>query len=69
MEFLWAYLVFALGVGLVLIKINSKYEKKSFLKLIIDLQREVKVKKDVGVLRFMFVLILFILLSPISFLL
>ena len=65
MEFIYGYLAFAIGISLGVFKTAAIDSEKGLFEKFIDMKNKFEIEEDVGMLKFIFIAIFFVIISPI----
>jgi len=65
MEFIYSYLAFAIGISLGVFKTASIDSEKGFFENFIDMKNKFEIEEGVGMLKFIFITIFIVIISPI----
>jgi len=65
MEFIYGYLAFAVGISLGVFKTATTGSEKGFFENFVDVKNKLEIEEDVGMLKFIFITIFFVIISPI----
>ena len=65
MEFIYSYLAFAIGISLGVFKTAAIDSEKGFFENFVDVKNKLEIEEDVGMLKFIFITIFFVIISPI----